>query len=88
MVSYDILTNISEHVNLFHLMNYLGNLNHAISVVGYWIFDSNDENALVLNRESLDMICDPYVGEKQEATFERVLCSVIFTCSRSHPKKE
>ena len=37
-------------------MNYLGNVNYAISVVGYWIFDSNYEKELVLNRELLDMI--------------------------------
>ena len=41
----------------------LGNVNYAISVVGYWIFDSNYEKALVLNRASLDMICAPSVGE-------------------------
>ena len=41
MVSYDILTDISEHVTLVELMDYLGNVNHAISVFGYWIFDSN-----------------------------------------------
>ena len=33
--SYDILTDISEHVTSFQLMDYLGNLNHAFSVVGY-----------------------------------------------------
>ena len=43
MVSYDILTDISEHITLVRLMNYLDNLNHAISVVGYWIFGSNYE---------------------------------------------
>ena len=32
--SYDILTGISEHVNLDKLMDSLGNANHAISVVG------------------------------------------------------
>ena len=37
--SYDILTEISENVTLVQLMDYLGNVNHAISVVGYWIFD-------------------------------------------------
>ena len=37
---FDILTDISEHVILVQLMDYLGNTNHAISVVGYWIFDS------------------------------------------------
>ena len=47
--SYDILTDISEHFSLVH-MDYLGNLNCAISVVGYWMFDSNYERPLVLNR--------------------------------------
>ena len=63
MGSCDILTDISEHVTLVQLMDYLGNLNHAISVVGYWIFYSNYEKVLVLNEESLDMICAPSVGE-------------------------
>ena len=34
MGSFDILAYISEHVNLVQLMDYLGNVNHAISVVG------------------------------------------------------
>ena len=51
MGSYDIMKNISEHVNLVQLMDYLGNVNHAISVVRYWIFDSNYEKAIVHNRE-------------------------------------
>ena len=38
---YDILTDISENVTLAQLMGYLGNINYDISVVGYWIFDSN-----------------------------------------------
>ena len=37
---FGILTDISEHVNLVKLMDFLGNVNHAISVLGYWIFDS------------------------------------------------
>ena len=36
--SYDILTDISENVTLVQLMDSLGNVNHAISVVGYWVF--------------------------------------------------
>ena len=60
---FDILTDISEHIILVQLMDSLGNTNHAISVVGYWIFDYNYKRALVLNRESLDMICAPSVGE-------------------------
>ena len=39
MCSYDILTDISEHVTLVQLIYYLGNVIHAISVVEYWIFD-------------------------------------------------
>ena len=42
---------ISKNVTWVKLMDYLGNVNHYISVVGYWIFDSNYEEALALNRE-------------------------------------
>ena len=71
--SYDILTDISEHINLVHLMGYLGNENHAISAVGYWIFDSNYEKALVLNKESLDNIFSPSVVEEEVAEFKQYL---------------
>ena len=64
MGSFDILTDISEHFTLLHLIDSLGNANHAISVVGYWLFDSNYEIVLVLNRESLGMFCAPSVCEK------------------------
>ena len=50
----------------------LGNVNHAISVVGNWIFDSNYEIALFLNMSSLGMSCAPSVGEEQNAIFEKV----------------
>ena len=59
---YKILEDISANVTLVKLMYLLGNVNHAISVVGSWIFDSNYERALVLNKASLDMICAPSVG--------------------------
>ena len=62
-VYYDALKDISEKVTLVKLMYSLGNVNNAISVVGYRIFDSNYTKALVLNRESLDIICAPSVGE-------------------------
>ena len=67
MGDYKILEDISENVTLVKLMDSLGNVNHAISVVGSWIFDSNYERALVLNMASLDMICAPSVGEEQAA---------------------
>ena len=76
MGSYDILTDMSKNVTLFKLMDSLVNMNYAISVLGYWIFDSKYEKALVLNRESLDMICAPSVGEEQVAVFETVFTAV------------
>ena len=48
--SYDIMKDISEYVTLVQLMDYSGNVNHAISVVGYWISEYNYKKALVLNR--------------------------------------
>ena len=57
MGEYRILEDISANVTLVQLMDSLGNVNHAISVFGSWIFDSNYERALLFNKASLDMIC-------------------------------
>ena len=43
MREYKNLEGISENVTLVQLMDSLGNVNHAISVVGNWIFDSKYE---------------------------------------------
>ena len=69
-------------------MDSLGNANHAISVVGNWIFDSNYEKALVINSASLDMIFAPSVGEEQYAIFESVFTAVRYICSAAQLKKE
>ena len=69
-------------------MDYLGNVNRAISDFGYWIFDSNYERAPVLNIKSFDMICDPSVGEEEVATFETSICAVRDIFSAAHLKKE
>ena len=39
--SYDIINNISKHVTLLQIMEYLGNKNHIVSVIGNWRFYSN-----------------------------------------------
>ena len=70
------MKDISENFTLVQLMDSLGNVNHAISVVGYCIFDSNYKKTLVLNRELLDIICDPYVGEEQASKFETLFTTV------------
>ena len=50
MRGYKNLGDISENVTLVQLMDSFGNVNHVISLVGNWIFDSNYQKALVLNR--------------------------------------
>ena len=60
---FDILNKISENVILVQLMDNLGNVNHAISILGQWIFESNYEKEFYLTRESLDLIFSPSVGE-------------------------
>ena len=85
---YDILTDISENVTLVQLMDYLGNVNHAIGVVGYWIFDSKYKKKLVLNREPLDMICALSVGEEKVADFETLFTEVRYICSNIHLEKD
>ena len=72
------LKDTSANVTLVQLMDSLVNVNHAISVVGNWIFDSKYEKALILNRASLDMICAPSVGEEQDAIFETVFTAVRY----------
>ena len=85
---YKILEDISGNVALFQLMDSLGNVNHTISVVGYWIFESNYEKLLVLNTASLDMIGAPSVGEEQAAKIELVFAAVRYIQSAAQLKKE
>ena len=44
--AFDILNDISEYLTLVQLMESLGNVNCAISIVGHWIFDSNYKKSL------------------------------------------
>ena len=69
-------------------MDSLDNVNDAIGVVRYWIFDSNYEKALVINRESLSIICAPYIGEEEVAKFETVFYAVRYTRLTAHQNKE
>ena len=85
---YDILKNISANVTLVQLMDSLGNVNHAISVVGSWIFHSNYEKALVLNMASLDMICASSIDEEQAACSEKVYYAVRFISKETQQKEK
>ena len=55
--TFYVVNNISEHVTLVQLMYSLGNVNHTVSLVGKWIFNSNYEKVLQLKIESLNLIC-------------------------------
>ena len=81
------MKNISGNVTLVQLVDSLGNVNHAISVVGSWIFDSKYERALVLNKEWLEMICAPSIGEEQAARFEKVYYAVRYILNEAKLKK-
>ena len=67
-------------------MNSLVNVNNVISILGYWIFNSNYEQALFLTRESLDLICSTYVGEEQVVEFETVFFAVRYIWATSNLK--
>ena len=69
-------------------MDSLVNVNHAISVIGSWIFDSNYEKSLVLNMASLDMIYASSIGEEQAACFEKVYYAVRFISKETQQKEK
>ena len=48
--AFGIINNVSEYVTLVQLMDSLGNVNHAISILRYWIFDSNYRKLLCLTQ--------------------------------------
>ena len=62
--AFDSLNDMSENTTLVKSMDSLGYLNHAIIIVGHWIFDSNYKKALCLTQVSMDLICSPSIGEE------------------------
>ena len=54
--SFDIRNEISENVTLVQLIDSLGNVNHSISIVGHWIFDSTYKKELFWTQVSMDLI--------------------------------
>ena len=65
--TFYILNDISEYFTLVQLMHSIGNMNHAISIVGHWIFDSNYKKHFFW-QESLDIIFSPSIDEEKVAT--------------------
>ena len=48
--AFNILNDISENIILVQLMDSPGNMNRDISIVGYWLSDSNYELELRMTR--------------------------------------
>ena len=68
-------------------MDSLGNVNHDISILGHWIFDSNYKKALCLTQESLDIICYLSIGEELISTFQSVFYAVRYSWAPGNLKK-
>ena len=67
-LAFDILNYISENNTLVQLMDLLINVNHAIGIVGHWIFDSNYNKALFLTQKSDPVdTCDNFSCQLTEA---------------------
>ena len=62
-------------------------MNHAISVVGYWIFDSNNKKALCLTQELLDIICYTSIDKELVATFRSAFYAVRYSWAPGNIKK-
>ena len=74
-----ILNDTSDHFILVQLMDIVGNANHTVSISVFWIYDSNDEKALSLVKESLDIISSTFYGYDIYAGFEVVYYAVSYT---------
>ena len=59
-----ILNGISDHVTLVQPIDTAGNVNNLVSIIGWWIYDSNYKREIHLIKGSLDMIFYQYKDEK------------------------
>ena len=69
-------------------MESLGNVIHAIIIVGNWIFDSNHKKACFLTQVSMDLICSTSTGEEVVATFKSIFYAVRYIWAPIHLKKD
>ena len=59
---FDIFNDISPNPTLVIPCGGDGGVQHAVTVVGNYIFDSTTKHALLLNKESLDWCCNTKYG--------------------------
>ena len=85
--SFDSLKDISYYIKLLQLMHLIGNVNHAVSIVGKCIFDSNFKKDLPLLLEWLNLTYSSSDGEKIFTLFEKVFYSVRYINPKEKNKK-
>ena len=76
--SFEILHDISGFFTLAQLMENIGNVNNAVSIVGYLIFDSNHKFELLLVIYLLNCVLSPSVGYRLISRFETVFYAVRY----------
>ena len=66
-------------------MESVGNVNHAVSIVGYMVFDSNYKKSLPLTLDSLNIVCSPSVRKVMFVVFESVFHTVRYINNTGKP---
>jgi hypothetical protein len=77
VITYNIFENISEYPRVLQLQDKDGNTQHAVTIVGNFIFDANCAQALDLTRDNLDYCCST---DAIESTFLGVFYGYEFFC--------
>ena len=75
---YDKLIDISPYPTIFKLKDFLGGINHWVTVVGKWIFDSNFSFEVPLTKENLDYFRINDNETKGNNGYKGVLKTVMF----------
>jgi hypothetical protein len=63
-LQFNVLKNISNGPTLIIPWGGDGGVQHAVTIVGHYIFDSSTHHALRLTRDSLDWYCNTALGFK------------------------
>ena len=85
--SFYAFNDISDDVTLLYLMDLVGNVNQAVSIVGKWISDSNFRRYLPLWVESLNLMCSSSDGKKVFTLFKKVFYAVRYINTKAKIKK-
>jgi hypothetical protein len=81
---YDILKDYHHYPVVLQLQDRDGGIQHAITVVDDYIFDSNCDYALPRTQKALDWCCST---DFCDSTFQRVYRGYVFVCPTDNTKK-